>query len=299
MLDLSSLLIAQPFPTALARIRHSFARQPDRQTCGAAAIRHGLLLGGLTIPAATLESVLRIRENQGTPPRLLLACLRRLGLDARHIRKPARQPTAAFLDGLRRDFDQGGFLVPCIHGAEHWVCLGAWQDGRVGMVDSFFDRWRPSPWPELRPGLGFFTLSPQELDALDWEHFVTLVRPGLWRSQYEAWLLARPSLLRMNLHRACSGGWLTLSEAMRLGVHQYLDDADYSYQKLHLHLRHGPAVSVRADDPGGEAVGVEGVGEGREEVVVFRRLDGALLDRVAPPEVVVRAGAVRAAYLAG
>src|SRR2546423_496119 len=40
MIDLSQLLIAHPFPTALARIRQSFACQPDCQTCGAAAIRH-------------------------------------------------------------------------------------------------------------------------------------------------------------------------------------------------------------------------------------------------------------------
>ena len=187
MLDLSQLLIAHPFPAALARIRQSFARQPDSQTCGAVAIRHGLLLGGLTLPTAALEAVLGIRENQGTPPANLLACLQRLGLDARHIRKPSRQSTADFFDSLRPEFDQGAFLVPCVHGAEHWVCLGAWQDGRIGMVDSFFDRWRPCSWRDLRPGLGFFSLSPDELDALDWEHFVTLVRPGERRLQYEAW----------------------------------------------------------------------------------------------------------------
>src|SRR5205823_13908936 len=64
--DLSQLLTALPFPTALDRVRRSFARQPDCQTCGASAIRHGLLLGGLTIPTAALEAVLSIRENQGT-----------------------------------------------------------------------------------------------------------------------------------------------------------------------------------------------------------------------------------------
>src|SRR3954465_4702035 len=73
MLDLSSLLIAHPFPTALARIRQSFARQPDCQTCGASAIRHGLLLGGLTLPTATLEAVLGIRRHEGTPPGTLPA----------------------------------------------------------------------------------------------------------------------------------------------------------------------------------------------------------------------------------
>ena len=47
MTDLSQLLTAHPFPTALERIHRSFARQPDNQTCGAAAIRHGQLAGDL------------------------------------------------------------------------------------------------------------------------------------------------------------------------------------------------------------------------------------------------------------
>src|SRR5205823_4920582 len=136
MLDLTQLLTAHPFPTALDLVRRSFARQPDDQTCGAAAIRHGLLLGGLSAPTAILEAVLDIRGNQGTSPRVLRACLRRFGLDARPIRKPARQATAAFLDGLREELDRGAFLLPCIHAGEHWVCLGAWQDGRIGLVDS-------------------------------------------------------------------------------------------------------------------------------------------------------------------
>jgi hypothetical protein len=299
MKDLSQLLIAHPFPTALARIRASFARQPDCQTCGAAAIRHGLLLGGLTIPTATLEAVLSIRDNQGTPPANLLACLQRLGLEARHVRKPARQSTAAFLDGLRGEFDRGAYLIPCIHGAEHWVCLGAWQDGRVGLVDSFFGRWRPSSWRDLCPGLGFFNLSAAELDALDWQHFVTLVRPGVWQSQYEAWLLARHALLRMRVHPASASSPVTMVQALRLGVHQYLDDADYAYGGLHLHLRDGLAVHLRADDPGGDAVGVEALGQAGQEVVVVRRLRGVLSGKASAPELVVRTAAVRAGMLAG
>jgi hypothetical protein len=299
MKDLSQLLIAHPFPTALARVRASFARQPDCQTCGASAIRHGLLLGGLTIPTATLEAVLCIRDNQGTPPGNLLACLRRLGLEARHVRKAARQSTAAFLDGLRAEFDRGAFLIPCIHGAEHWVCLGAWQDGRVGLVDSFFGRWRPSDWRDLCPGLGFFNLSAAELDALDWHHYVTLVRPGLWQSQYEAWLLARPALLRMSVRPASASGPLTMAQALRVGVHQYLDDADYTYRGLRLHLRAGPSLRVRADDPGGDAVGVEAAGQGAGEVLVLRRLRGVLSGKPPAPEVVVRSAALRAGTLAG
>jgi hypothetical protein len=312
MRDLSSLLSAHAFPAALPRIRRSFASQPDCQTCGAAAIRHGLLLGGLSIPTSALEAVLSIRTNQGTPPVNLLGCLKRLGLEAQLVRKRARQSTVAFFRRLRHEFARGAFLLPCIHGAEHWICLGDWRDDKVAVVDSFFDRWLPAPPSGLRPELGFFSLAPDELDALDWNHFVTLVRPGIWQSQYQAWLPARGALLRMNAQLAVvgrggtgmdrettskKGGALNMVQALRQGAHQYLDDADYSYQRLHLQLHGGLSVSTAISDPGADAVGVEVLGRGREKVVVIRRL-GDMLSRTPPPELVVRAGTVGAGYLA-
>jgi hypothetical protein len=314
MRNLTSLLTAHAFPSALARIRASFARQPDRQTCGASAIRHGLLLGGLTIPTSALEAVLAIRANQGTPPANLLGCLGRLGLEAQIIHKPRRQSTRTFLHRLRGEFLRGAFLLPCIHGAEHWVCLGAWQDGRVAVVDSFFDHWLPSPESGIRsPELGFFSLSPEQLDALDWEHFITLVRPGIWRGQYQAWLAARSALLRIDVRpafvgRGCRGEGerekiskkrspMSLVQALRQGAHQYLDDADYSYQRLHLQLHGGQSVSMASGDPGADAVGVETLGRGAEEVVIVRRLGGVLTGKT-PPELVVRSARLGAGYLA-
>jgi hypothetical protein len=300
MLDLSQLVTAHPFPSALDRVRRSFARQPDNQTCGAAAIRHGLLLGGLTVPAAILEAVLDIRCNQGTPPAILRACLQRLGLGVHTVRKRARQSTAAFLDSMGRDLEQGAFLLPCIHAGEHWVCLGAWQDGRVGLVDSFFGKEEVSLWHNLSPGLGFFSLTPAELDALDWAHHVTLVRPGCWRSQYEAWLPARAALLRMHQPQgAPQPRSATIVGAVRQGVHQYLDDADYSYAGLTVHLPAGQGVRIEVHDPGHDALGVQMLGKETEEVVVMRRLGGLLSGRLAPPELVLRASAVRAFNLAG
>jgi hypothetical protein len=300
MRDLSQLLTVHPFPAALDRVRRSFARQPDRQTCGAAAIRHGLLLGGLTLPAATLEAVLEIRGNEGTTPVALRTCLRRLGLEARLLRKPARQPTADFLDGLAKEFARGAFLVPCVRDAVHWVCIGAWQDGRVGLVDSFFDRRRPGaaePGTPLVPGLGFFSLSVEELDALDWPHFITLVRPGMWERQYRAWLPARPALLRLHLPRLSDGRPVTVVQAIRVGAHQFLDDADYSYRRLHLCLRDGAAVTIRAEDKAGEPVGVETVGAGLDELVVVRRLGSVLSRHPAVPELVLRVAGLRAGQL--
>jgi hypothetical protein len=295
MKDLSTLLTALPFPSALERVRRSFARQPDRQTCGASALRHGLLLGGLTLPAAALEAVLGIRENKGTTAVALRTCLARLGLDVCSLRRSARQSTAQWLDELRPDLDGGAFLIPCIHGGIHWVCLGAWIGGRVGLVDSFFVG-RGRPYADLSPGLGFFSLTPGELDALDWDHHVMLVRPGRWRSQYEAWRPARPALLRLNASPGGQG--TTLLQAIRHGAHQYLDDAEYTYQRLQLHLNRGQKLAVESDDPGGDAVGVETLGQAGE-VLVVRRLGGLLEGRPAVPEIVLRADAVHVGQLAG
>lgn len=299
MKNLSQMLTAQPFPAGIERIRRSFARQPDLQTCGASAIRHGLLLGGLTLPTATLEAVLEIRNNEGTTPVALRTCLRRLGLEARLVCKPKRQSTTTFLDRLAGEFARGAFLIPCIRNAEHWVCVGAWQDGRVGLVDSFFHRHPETIQGQaIVPGLGFFSLSVEQFDALDWNHFVTLVRPGLWARQYRAWLLARPALLRLYLPRLANGQSVTLVQAIRDGAHQFLDDEEYCYRQLHLSLGDAPAVTIHTDDPGGDAVGVEVLGAGSEEVVVVRRLGGVLSGRPAVPELVFRAGVLQAGQLA-
>lgn len=300
MKDLSQLLTAHPFPSAIDRIHRSFARQPDCQTCGAASIRHGLLLGGLTMPLATLESVLGIRDHEGTTPLALRTCLRRLGLEPLLLRKPARVDTTTFLDRLQKEFARGAFLIPCIRDAEHWVCVGAWNGSRVGLIDSFFDRRRPGaePGKPLVPGLGFFNLSVEEFDALDWPHFVTLVRPGMWERQYRAWSQARLALLRLPAPRRADGRPVTVVGAIRLGAHQFLDDEEYSYRRLWLCMQGGPSVTVRTEDPGGgDAVGVESLGRGDDEVVVVRRLGGVASGWPAVPEVVLRGGRLRAGQL--
>lgn len=280
-MDLADLLTAHPFPAGLEAVCRSFARQPDHQTCGASAIRHGLLLGGLGVPTAALEAVLDIRRHAGTPPGRLRDCLRRLGLEVRPLRKPARQSTGDFLESLTPQFAGGAFLLPCARKAEHWVCVGAWRDGRAAVIDSYFDRWRPA-WHDLSPGLGFFRLLPEELDALDWAHHVMLVRPGRWRAQYAAWLPARAALLRLR----AAPGRVSLPAALRQAAHQFLDDAEYNYRGLRLYLRGGASVALRTADPGADAVGV-GVGE----VITARRLGGG---RPAAPELVLRAAALGA-----
>jgi hypothetical protein len=161
----------------------------------------------------------------------------------------------------------------------------------VGLVDSFYDRQKSGE-------LGFYRLTPDELDALDWQHFITLVEPGRWQDQYCEWLPVRLPLLRMHTRRTPTREAVTAVHALRQGVHQYLDDADYAYQRLHLHLGGGLEVAVDADDPGGDAVGVESLGQGEEEVGVVRRLGGLVHGRPAAPELVVRLPSLRAGQLA-
>lgn len=300
MKDMSQLLTPHPFPSAFDRVRRSFARQPDLQTCGASAIRHGLLLGGMTMSTAMLEAILEIRNHEGTPPAVLRACLRRLGFETRALRKRRREPTAEFLDRLAPEFARGAFLLPCVRAAEHWVCVGAWQNGRVGLIDSFFDRRRPTAekGKALCPGLGFFSLTVEDFDALDWAHHLTLVRPGVWERQYRAWLVARSALLRLPLARGSDGTPYTVVQAIRAGAHEYLDDKDYNYRNLYLCLPGGAAVKVSTADPGGDAVGVETVADGGEELVVVRRLGGVLSRAATVPELVLRVTGLRAGQLA-
>jgi hypothetical protein len=292
MHDLTHLLTEHAYPAALDRVRRSFARQPDLQTCGASAIRHGLLLGGLTIPTATLETLLGIRTYEGTTPEMLRSCLAGLGLDAEEVVKPSRMSTTRFLDSLRGAFGEGGFLIPCVRKAAHWVCVGAWEQGRVGVVDSYFSPSRPKR--TAKPGLGFHSLTVEELDALDWAHHITLVRPGVWAERYDEWLPARATLLRLKLPHREPHGRVSLVGAIRHAAHQFLDAHEYGYGRLRLRLRTGSGLTVY----GGEAVGVETVGPARNEVLVVRRL-GMLSGQRAAPEVVVRASALCGGQLAG
>lgn len=119
-----------------------------------------------------------------------------------------------------------------------------------------------------------------------------MVRPGNWTKQYQAWLPARPALLRMTV----KDGPATVEAAVRIAAHQYLDHAEYSYRKLGLYLRGGVEVTVRVRDPGEDAVLVGENGVGEDRVLVVRLASGTLTLQT-PPELVLRAGQVHAAQL--
>jgi hypothetical protein len=297
MSDLSNLLAPRPFPEAFALVRDSFAPQPDDQTCGAAVVRHGLLLGGLLAPVNLLESLLEIRKNEGTDYQTLLNALDRLGFDTEPEprTKPKQQRTAAFLDELRPELEQGAFLLPCLYGGYHWVCLGAWDGRRAWVVDSYYGKnwsWTPRGMP---PSLGFFSYTEREFDDQDWEDCINVIRPGKWANQYKAWLPARPALLRIRTKDDPARPTSMEAAVGAAGV-QYLNHAEYVYRELGLYLPGGVEVTVKVEDPGEDAVlvGEDGVGEDR--VLVVRRASG-MLTRQTPPELVVRAGLLRAAQL--
>jgi hypothetical protein len=254
-----------------------------------------LLLGGLSLPTSTLEALLAIRQNEGASPEAMRACLEQLGLEPREVRKPSRWGTTAFLNRFADDLAQGAFLLPCILRAEHWVMLGAWNGHRASVVDSFFDGKPRRDWT-LAPGLGFFHLTAEQLDALDWAHHVLLVRPGRWARAFKTWLPARPSLLRL---KSAGGVDPTLPQMLRFGIHEYLDDAEYAYRSLRLHLSRGGRTHLRADDPGEHPLALETHGEGADQTLVIRRLGSVLRSLPAAPELVVRRGALFAGQLAG
>jgi hypothetical protein len=291
----SHLVTPHSYPSALERIIRSFARQPDEQTCGASAIRHGLLLGGLSLPTSTLEALLAIRQNEGASPEAMRACLEQLGLEPREVRKPRRWGTTAFLNRFAADLAQGAFLLPCILRAEHWVLLGAWNGKHASVVDSFYEG-KPGRGWTLAPGLGFFQLTADQLDQLDWAYHVLVVKPGHWTRAYKAWLPARSSLLRL---KSLRGTDPTLPQMLRLGIHQFLDDADYAYRSVQLHLGPSGSTRLRAEDPGEHPVALETHGEGADQVLVLRRLGSVLRSRSAPPELVIRRAALHAGQLAG
>src|SRR5262249_46360629 len=150
----------------------------------------------------------------------------------------------------------------------------------------------------------------------EWEDCINVVRPGIWAARYQAWLPARRALLRMPVN-----AFATMEAAVTIAAHQYLNDDEYDhYENLNLHLPGGVAVSVRVENPGVDAVHGGGCGVGEDRVLVFRRAAGMLTGQTpaarvrrrrrrrsspvngtltgqTPPELVVRAGLLHAAWL--
>jgi hypothetical protein len=141
-----------PYPHDLDHIAQEFGPQLDYVSCGVAAVHHGLLLGGLTIPKAALQAIFRIHPDPGAGAYgyldevLLMAGLKDLGFSVEELYKRSRESTAQFLERLGQEMDHGAFAIACIYqykGTEgeysHWITLGRWKDGRIRVADSASD----------------------------------------------------------------------------------------------------------------------------------------------------------------
>ena len=91
-------------------------------------------------------------------------------------------------------------------------------------------------------------------------------------------------------------GPVSVEAAVAMAAHHYLNHAEYSYRELSLYLPGGVEVTVKVEDPGEDAVLVSEDGVGEDRVLVVRRASG-ILTRRTPPELVLRAGLLRAAQL--
>jgi hypothetical protein len=279
----------RPYPRDLDRVAQEFGRQLDGDGCGAAAVHHGLLLGGLTIPMATLHAMFRVNPD-GIDGERLSACLQALGLEPIYLEKPSRESTRQFLERLGREMDRGVFVLACISGGRHWITLGRWQGGRIRAVDSYVARqWLPSwTWD-----LGMYSLTPEEFDQCDWEDCVQLVRPGIWQENYLEWLPGRDRLLRLAGHSLEASA--TMAQRLQFAAHDYLNDNRYNYDQLEFCLSEKSSMAVRVEDPRSQAISIHAPpAKGPEgQVVVVRRLAQCDPKHPGPPELIFRMSALR------
>ncbi len=181
------------YPRDLVQIAQEFGPQLEEDSCGAAAVRHGLLLGGLTVPEGTLQAILGTKDK-GICGEDLHARLEALALAPEFLElKRSRESPRQFWERLGREMDErGAFVLACVYGGEHWVTLGRWHRGKIRIIDSAGWDW----------DLLVYSLTPEAFDEqMDWQDCVRLVRPGKrWQKNYKEWLPARNRLIRLESH---------------------------------------------------------------------------------------------------
>ncbi len=294
MQHVRDLIRPHPYPRDLDRIAQEFGRQLDDRSCGAAAVHHGLLLGGLTIPKAALQAIFG-NYRYGIDGESLQARLHDLGLEPEYLkRRPSVESTSQFLERLGQEMDRGAFVLACIYGGKHWITLGRWKDGRIRAVDSYVEQWFPS-W---KWDLGMYSLTPAAFDDCDWLNDVQLVRPGIWQKNYEEWLPGRDRLLRLAGHSLEASA--TMAQRLREAAEMYLDDDRYAYEQLEFCLSDKSSMAVKVRDPRSQAIAVSTptANEQEGQVVVVRRLLQSDQGRPVPPELIFRMSALRGWQLA-
>jgi hydroxyacylglutathione hydrolase len=278
-----------PYPRDLDLVAQDFGRQLDGYGCGAAALHHGLLFGGLTIPKAALHAMFRVYPD-GIDGERLNAYLQALGLEPDYREKPSGESTQQFLERLGQEMDRGAFVLACIAGGRHWITLGRWQDGRIRVVDSYVARqWFPSwTWD-----LGMYSLTPEEFDQRDWEDCVQLVRPGIWHKNYQEWLPGRDRLLRLAGHSLETSA--SMLQRLQFAAHEYLNHERYNYDQLEFCFSEKSSMAVRVEDPRSQAISIHSPpAKGPEgQVIVVRRLAHCEPEHAGPPELIFRLSALR------
>jgi hypothetical protein len=166
--------------------RACFARQETEYSCAAAAVRHGLLLGGVHYPEQVLARWLGVTP-WGTDHLSIKRFLHAQNtFHATPLVRQASEPSAAFFERLGKAFNEGAFALACIGegGNDHWVCLGAWRDSRLWWLNSHSDY-----------GSLFAGHTAQAFDALEWGDEVILVEPRRWAQRFREWGPHRERLL--------------------------------------------------------------------------------------------------------
>jgi hypothetical protein len=234
-------------------------------------VRHGLLLGGLSVPEGVLQAIFRTHPY-GIDGDSLSDRLHDLGLDPEYVElKRSRESLHQFWERLGHEMDRGAFVLACVDDAMHWITLGKWHNGRIRVVDSYGWEW------ELR----MRSLTPKMFDDLKWQDCVRLVRPGIWQKNYENWRGGRDRLLRL----AASAPMVQrLQEAAHV-----LNDERYAYDRLEFHLSGKSRMVVEVQEPGTQAVSVSTPADGSEgQMVVVRSLAESEPGDPGPPELIFR-----------
>ncbi len=282
-----------PYPHDLDHIDQEFGPQLDYVSCGVAAVHHGLLLGGLTIPKAALQAIFRIHPNPGPDAfpyldeKRLKDGLEALGFSVEEPYRRSGESTHTFLERLGPELDRGAFAIASIYLYEgtqgeysHWITLGRWRDGRIRVVDSAWD-------PIM------YSLTPKAFDDCAWGndeigYGVYLVRPEeIWQKNYVEWLPARDRLLRLEGHPL--EAFSTMAERL-LTAKDKLNDDRYAYEQLEFFLSGKSSLAVNVSDGRKEAIAISTptADEQEGQVVVVRRLAQGELGQPGPPELIFR-----------
>ena len=225
-------------------IRQEFARQDTDHTCGAAAVRHALLLGGLNYAEAELWQLLKTSDGKHVKHELIPEFFLSHGFEVRELKKHKRESTREFFERMASTFDQGAIGVTCVGdgGTAHWICVASFKNDRVWVADSFASKRLGLPWWDF----GFESFSPSEFDAEEWGGYMMLVTPGpLWEKRFRQAAPFRDQILNITRPSEHLGDTSALLRRSFL----YLNSGQHTYTRLKFRLRGGVCLELVNKNP--------------------------------------------------